>query len=466
MMNLGQSFNNLRDNYQQEPYPDLRLRLAVLGQLRQLLKENQEAIVQSISEDFSYRSPYETEFAEVYPALKSIRHTEKQLSTWMQPEKRGISIWFQPAKACVMYQPLGVVGVIVPWNYPLYLAMGPLIGALAAGNRVMLKMSEFTPKFSQLFADLCEQYLGSDWVTVVNGTAEVAQDFSGLPFDHLLFTGSGAVGKKVMKTASANLTPVTLELGGKSPTIIDKDFPLETAVERLLFGKLLNAGQTCLAPDYVFVHSSQLDNFVQYAKSISQKFYPQWQEQGYTSLSSEKQVQNYQRLIEDAKSKGASVVPLWGDESSQKLVVTQKGVPVLILNSTPDMLVRQEEIFAPILPVVAYEKHQDAIQWINSQPRPLALYLFSYNKPVVNDYMLKTVSGGVTLNDTILHVSQDELPFGGVGASGMGHYHGIEGFKTFSKAKSIYKQSRFAGTKLMYPPQSKLAKFLLGLMKR
>ncbi|RDX36033.1 coniferyl aldehyde dehydrogenase [Kangiella sp. HD9-110m-PIT-SAG07] len=461
-MNLETELQDLKQQYAKEPFPALKQRLKNLDKLASLLKDSEGELTQAINDDFSYRSPLETELAEIYPSLKSISNTKKQLSDWMAPEKRSVSIWFRPAKASVMYQPKGVVGIIVPWNYPLYLALGPLIGAIAAGNRVMLKMSEFTPKFSQRFAELCHQYLGKDWVRVVNGGPEVGEAFSKLPFDHMLFTGSSRVGRAVMRAASDNLTPVTLELGGKSPTIIDQSFPLKTAVERLLFGKLLNAGQTCLAPDYIFVHKDQVEDFKRLASLITQGFYPNWKEQDYTALASEKQFDRYQNLLEDAKTKGAEVLPLLYTTEA----VGRKLPPVLLFNTTEDMLVREEEIFGPMLPVVEYTEHEAVIEYINSHPRPLALYLFSDNKKVTTDYMLRTISGGVTLNDTILHVSQEELPFGGVGASGMGHYHGEEGFKTFSKAKSIFKQSRFAGTKLMYPPQTKLSKFLLGLMKK
>ena len=461
-MDLNSEFQALKQSYESQRYPELALRRRKLDQLAKLLKDNESNFIEAISEDFSYRSSFETELAEIYPSLKSISHAKKQLQTWAAPDKRSVSVWFKPAKARVMYQPKGVVGVIVPWNYPLYLALGPLIGAIAAGNRVMLKMSEFTPKFSQLFAELCHQYLGKDWVRVINGGPETGEAFSKLPFDHLLFTGSGRVGQKVMQAASENLTPVTLELGGKSPTIIDSSFPLKTAVERLFFGKLLNAGQTCLAPDYVFVHEGKLKEFKQLALKTAQAFYPEWTSSGYTALASEKQFKRYQDLLKDATDKGAEVVPLFKSTEAKG----RKTPPVLLFNTTEDMLVRQDEIFGPMMPVVPYTKHSEVIESINQNPRPLALYLFSYNKAVTSDYMLKTISGGVTLNDTILHVSQEELPFGGIGASGMGHYHGHEGFKTFSKAKSIFKQSRFAGTKLMYPPHNKFANWLLGLMKR
>ncbi|GAA4358440.1 coniferyl aldehyde dehydrogenase [Kangiella marina] len=461
-MDLKLEHQALVTNYRAAPYPSFQTRQQKLAQLIALLKENEEQIIEAISDDFSYRSPAETELAEIYPSLKAIKHTQKHLADWMSPEKRKVSVWFQPAKASIMYQPKGVVGVIVPWNYPLYLALGPLIGAIAAGNRVMLKMSEFTPQFSQLFAKLCEQYLGDDWVGVITGGPEVGEAFSKLPFDHLVFTGSGRIGKKVMQAASENLTPVTLELGGKSPTIIDASFSLKLAVERLLFGKLLNAGQTCLAPDYIFVPENLKSEFVATAQQVAKTFYPRWKESEYTALASNKQFTRLNDLLDDAKNQNAEVVPLLDEAEA----CARKVPPALVLNTHEDMLIRQEEIFGPILPVVTYQEHDEVIDYINRHPRPLALYLFSYNKQVTRQYMLKTISGGVTLNDTILHVSQEELPFGGIGASGMGHYHGHEGFKTFSKAKSIFKQSRFAGTKLMYPPHNKFANWLLGLMKR
>lgn len=461
-MDLSAELESLKQHYSKQPYPSVKARNQKLDQLSTLLRKHEQQIIQAISDDFSYRSPFETELAEIYPSLKSITHTKKNLQDWTTPEKRSVSVWFKPAKARIMYQPKGVIGIIVPWNYPLYLAIGPLIGAIAAGDRVMLKMSEFTPKFSQLFADLCHEYLGKDWVRVVTGGPEAGEAFSKLPFDHLLFTGSGRIGRKVMQAASENLTPVTLELGGKSPTIIDHSFPLKLAVERLLFGKLLNSGQTCLAPDYVFVPEDSVSEFKRLTREVAQKFYPDWQGKDYTAMASEKQFERYLEIKQNAVTQGAEVYPLFDDiESSGR-----KMPPALLLNTTESMLVRQEEIFGPMLPVVPYKDHQDVIDYINKHPRPLALYLFSYDKQVTSDYMLKTISGGVTLNDTILHVSQEELPFGGVGASGMGHYHGHEGFKTFSKAKSIFKQSRFAGIKLMYPPHNKFANWLLKLMKR
>lgn len=461
-MTIQTSLEHLQQQYQLTPYPEIKQRLELLKTLKKLLKDNEAEIIQAISKDFGYRSPYETELAEIFPALKAISYAEKHLVSWMQPERRSVSLWFQPAKGSIMYQPLGVIGIIVPWNYPLYLALGPLVAALAAGNRVMLKMSEFTPQFSLLFARLCKKYLGDDWVKVVYGSPEVGASFSRLPFDHLLFTGSGAIGKKVMQAASENLTPVTLELGGKSPVVIDDRYSLKAATERLLFGKLLNAGQTCLAPDHLYLSEDKRELFIEQARKTAEAFYPEWENQGYTSIASSEQFERYQALFNDARDKGATIIPLF----STGRRVDRKVPPALVFDTSHEMLIRQQEIFGPLLPVISYQQHDEVINAINAQPRPLALYLFSNDKSCIRRYMTETISGGVTLNDTILHVSQQSLPFGGVGASGMGHYHGHEGFKTFSKAKSVFKQSRFAVTKLMHPPVSSFARRLLSLMKK
>ncbi|WP_223668710.1 coniferyl aldehyde dehydrogenase [Kangiella shandongensis] len=461
-MTIQASLEHLQQQHQQSPYPAIRQRLELLRTLKKLLKDNEAEIIQAISKDFGYRSPYETELAEIFPALKTISYAEKHLANWMQSERRSVSLWFRPAKGSIMYQPLGVVGIIVPWNYPLYLALGPLVAALAAGNRVMLKMSEYTPQFSLLFARLCGKYLGNDWVKVVYGGPEMGADFSRLPFDHLLFTGSATIGKKVMQAASDNLTPVTLELGGQSPVVIDDKYSLTVATERLLFGKLLNAGQTCLAPDHLYLPEAKQELFIEQARKTAEAFYPEWEELGYTSIASTRQFERYQTLFNDARDKGATIIPLF----STGRRVERKVPPALVFDTSPEMLIRQQEIFGPLLPVIRYQDHNEVIKAINAQPRPLALYLFSHDKECIHRYMTETISGGVTLNDTILHVSQESLPFGGVGASGMGHYHGHEGFKTFSKAKSIFMQSRFAATRLMYPPAGRLAKFLLSLMKK
>lgn len=454
-------FRNFKQKAFKQPYPEVKERRKVLKQLKKMLLKNESAIIEAINKDFSYREPFETQIAEIFPSIKTIQHASKHLASWIRPEKRSVSLWFKPATAQVMYQPLGLVGVIVPWNYPLFLAIGPVVAAIAAGNRVMVKMSEFTPNFSQLFAELCDKYVEDGWLSVVNGDAEVAAKFAALPFDHILFTGSTDIGKKVMAAASKNLTPVTLELGGKSPTIIDQGYPIEKAVEKLLFGKLLNSGQTCLAPDYVFVHSSHKDSFVSTCQATAQKFYPDWKRSHYTAMINNKQWERHQQLLDDAKGNGADIIPLFQDSET----TGRKQPPQLVMNVNDDMLIMQQEIFGPSLPVIFFDSMDEVIKSIKSRPRPLALYLFSYDKNHFKRLMTETHSGGVTVNDTILHVSQENLPFGGVGPSGMGHYHGIEGFKTFSHAKSIFKQSRIASSKLIYPPYGKLSKFLYRLMR-
>ncbi|WP_251358206.1 coniferyl aldehyde dehydrogenase [Kangiella sp. TOML190] len=459
---MQQTFEKLQKARRQNPFPSLAERKKWLDLLQTLVLENEIAIIEAIDKDFTGRAEFETQLAEIYPSIKAIKHAKKKLSSWMKPEKRPVSIWFKPAAAKIIYQPLGVAGIIVPWNYPLYMALGPLACAIAAGNRVMLKMSEFTPNFSQLFAELVKKYLPADVISVVNGGPDVGAEFSQLPFDHILFTGSSRVGKMVMKAASDNLTPVTLELGGKSPTIIDENFSLALAAEKIMFGKLLNSGQTCLAPDYVFVKAGQEEAFAEACKTAAQKFYPKWNAKEYSAINSSKQFQRQEAMLQDAIDKGAEIVYL---NNNQETTDGRKMSPAVVLQTQAEMQIRQEEIFGPVLPIVSYQNFDEVIDYVNDHPRPLALYLFSHNQKRIKRILTETTSGGVTLNDVILHVSQESLPFGGVGNSGMGHYHGYEGFKTFSKAKSVFKQSRLAGTKLMYPPYSKLAKMLYRLMR-
>ncbi|ACV27644.1 coniferyl aldehyde dehydrogenase [Kangiella koreensis] len=458
---MEQVFSHFKQLAFEQSYPAIQERRRVLKQLKKMLLKHEQSIIEAIDKDFSYREPFETQIAEIFPSIKAIQHAYNNITSWIQPEKRKVSIWFKPASASVMFQPLGVVGIIVPWNYPLYLAIGPIVAAIAAGNRVMVKMSEFTPSFSQLFAELCDKYIAKGWISVVNGDAEVAANFAALPFDHILFTGSTDIGKKVMAAASKNLTPVTLELGGKSPTIIDEGYPLEKAVEKLLFGKLLNSGQTCLAPDYLFVHQSHQEEFVNTCKSVANRLYPDWKRSNYTAMINNKQWERHQALLDDAKEKGADFVPLFCNSET----TGRKQPPHIVLGATDDMLIMQQEIFGPSLPVFFFDSFDEIIKSIKQRPRPLALYLLSNDKNHFHRLMTETHSGGVTVNDTILHVSQENLPFGGIGPSGMGHYHGVEGFKTFSHAKSIFKQSRFASSKLIYPPYGKLSKLLYRLMR-
>ncbi|WP_374322366.1 coniferyl aldehyde dehydrogenase [Aquipseudomonas alcaligenes] len=436
-----------RAAYRANPMPSAEQRRAWLKALRELILGEKQTLIEAVSRDFSNRAAEETLLAEIMPSLHGIDYASKRLGKWMKPSRRSVGLAFQPAAAKVVYQPLGVVGVIVPWNYPLYLAFGPLIGALAAGNRVMIKMSESTPATSQLVKDLLARIFPEDMVAVVLGEAEVGQAFSRLPFDHLLFTGATSIGKHVMRAAAENLVPVTLELGGKSPAIVSADVPLADAAERIAFGKTMNAGQTCVAPDYVLVPQDRLEGFVAAYRAAVQRFYPKLENNpDYTAIINERQLGRLKGYIADAEAKGAQLVTLFPGDQGRRLAHS------LVLNVSDEMKLMQEEIFGPLLPIVPYQRLDEAFAYINDRPRPLALYYFGYDKDEQQRVLHETHSGGVCLNDTLLHVAQDDMPFGGVGPSGMGHYHGHEGFLTFSKAKGVLIKQRFNAARLIYPP--------------
>ena len=439
-----------RRAFQADPYPSAADRVQWLDALHRLLASNQQAIIEAISADFGNRSADETRLAEIMPSLHGIHYARRRLQRWMKPSRRSVGLAFQPASAKVVYQPLGVIGIIVPWNYPLYLAIGPLIGALAAGNRVMLKMSESTSATGLLLKDLLAQVFPEDQVAVVLGEADVGIAFSRLPFDHLLFTGSTSIGRQVMRAAAENLTPVTLELGGKSPAIVSANVPLADAAERIAFGKTLNAGQTCVAPDYVLVPRAQIEGFIEAYRQVIRRFYPQLSDNpDYTSIINPRQQARLQDYLDDAQARGARLLPLF--EQSQDRRMPHH----LLLDVTDEMRVMQDEIFGPLLPIVPYDDLEQALAYVNARPRPLALYYFGYDKAEQQTVLERTHSGGVCLNDTLLHVAQDDLPFGGVGPSGMGHYHGHEGFLTFSKAKGVFIKQRFNASRLIYPPYGK-----------
>ena len=455
----------LREAAVRDPHPDWHSRAALLDALERLLRENAQAIANAISADFGNRSQHETQLLELFPSFEAIRHARRHLKSWMRPERRAVSMWFLPGRARVLHQPLGVVGIIVPWNYPLMLAVGPLVAALAAGNRVMVKMSEYTPATSELFAHLVSKYFSDDEVVVVQGDAGVAQAFAQLPFGHLLFTGSTKVGYSVMRAAAENLTPVTLELGGKSPAILGPDFPLEKFVERVMVGKTMNAGQTCIAPDYVLVPAGRAREFIAAAQKVMADCYPDiLRTPDYSSIISERHFNRLVGLVEDARAQGAEVVPL--SSAAEPDAKSRRIPPVALLNVTPDMQAMQEEIFGPILPVVPYRDLDEAIRYVNARPNPLALYYFDQDRGRIDHVLEQTLSGGVTINDTILHIAQDSLPFGGVGESGKGHYHGFEGFEAFSKKKAVFYQSRLNGMALFKPPYGKLFERMVKLLTR
>ncbi|MDU4250441.1 coniferyl aldehyde dehydrogenase [Pseudomonas sp.] len=439
-----------RQAYRANPMPDAGQRIQWLKSLANLLVTEQKAIIDAINADFSNRSADETLLAEVLPSLHGVHYATKRVKKWMKPSRRSVGMQFMPASAKVIYQPLGVVGVIVPWNYPLFLAIGPLTGALAAGNRVMIKMSESTPETARVLKELLGKVFPEDLVAVVQGEVDVGVAFSKLPFDHLLFTGATSVGKHVMRAAAENLTPVTLELGGKSPAIISASVPMKDAAERIAFGKSLNAGQTCVAPDYVLVPQNRVDEFVESYRQVVQGFFPKLENNpDYTAIINERQLARLNSYLADAQARGATVVPLFPQAQGRRLP------QALVLNVSDEMKIMQEEIFGPLLPVIPYQSLDQALSYINEHDRPLALYYFGYDKREQDHVLAQTHSGGVCLNDTLLHVAQDDMPFGGVGPSGMGHYHGHEGFLTFSKAKGVFSKPRFNAARVIYPPYGK-----------
>jgi len=453
-----------RNAYAAVRMPSLQARRDSLLQLDRLLSENKGDIAAAISADFGNRSLHETQLLELFPAQSAVRDAMRHVGSWMKPKRSWASFWFLPARTELRPQPLGVIGIIVPWNYPIFLAVAPLAGALAAGNRVIIKMSEFTPKTGALFARLTANYFSPDHVSVVNGGADVAREFSTLPFDHLLFTGSTVVGKHVMRAAAENLTPVTLELGGKSPAIIGPECKIVDAAENIMFGKCVNAGQTCIAPDYVLLPRAQEQAFALAAQAVVARLYPSLAKNpDYTSIISPRHLERLKGYLDDAAARGATVLPI--SPANESLEGTQKFAPTLVANVNDDMRLMQEEIFGPILPLVPYDSLDSAIAYVNNHPRPLALYYFGNFDDHIQRVLNETVAGGVTINDAILHISQDHLPFGGVGPSGMGSYHGKFGFDTFSKLKPIFHQPALNGIGLFKPPYGKrfesLIKFLL-----
>jgi len=462
---LQQHFTTLRQAAEAERFPDRARRLVFLSALEAMIKQNQPVLLDAIARDFGHRSSVETRLGELFPSLEELRSARRQLGRWMRPQRRGTSFWFRPARNLVLPQPLGVVGIVVPWNYPLFLALGPLIGALAAGNRVMIKMSELTPATGALLAELVARYFEPGLICVVNGGPELAQVFTRLPFDHLLFTGSTAVGRHVMRAAAENLTPVTLELGGKSPVIVARDADFARAAESIVAGKMFNAGQTCVAPDYVLVNAKDRDRLLAMLDAAATRAYPTLADNpDYSNIINQRHHQRLQDWLEEAKAAGAKLHVI--NPAAEVLSQGRKLPLTLVLDCPVHCQLMQEEIFGPILPIVSYDSFDQAIAYINARPRPLALYLFDRDPLRTARVLHDTVSGGVCINETILHVVQHALPFGGVGASGMGHYHGHEGFLTFSKLKPVFEQSRWSGSWMTRAPYGRTVEWLLKLMLR
>jgi coniferyl-aldehyde dehydrogenase len=434
------------------PSPDAAARRVLLATLYGLVRDNTDAFARAIAEDFGGRAQRETELLEAIPTLNAIRHARKWVKEWLRPEHRTVDWLFQPARAWIRYEPLGVVGVLSPWNFPLLLSLVPLANVLSAGNRAMIKPSELTPAFSETLRRLVAERFDPGQVTVICGGVEVARAFSSLPFDHLLFTGSTATGREVMRAAAENLTPVTLELGGKSPAIIGADFPLGKAARSIAFGKWLNAGQTCVAPDYVLVPAARAAAFAQLLIEEARRGYPSIANDDYTSVITERHQARLNAAIEEAAAAGAVIIRHGGQHAG-----TRKIAPTVVLGAPAGGLLLREEIFGPVLPVVPYEHLDDALAFVNARDRPLALYCFTNDKRVRAKVLDGATSGGVTLNGTLLHAGHDGLPFGGIGASGMGAYHGRDGFRRFSHARAVHAIGAINALERLGPPWGRLA---------
>ena len=443
-----------RAAFLQDGPPPLAQRREHLELLAKAIHENRAKLVDAISQDFGHRSRQETEYLELMPSVQGIRYFQRHLGKWMHPERRRVKMTFRPGTNRVVYQPMGVVGIISPWNYPVALALMSLATALAAGNRAMLKPSELTPATLALMSSMLGEIFTDDRVAVVAGDTTVATAFSSLPFDHLLFTGSTAVGSKVMRAAGENLVPVTLELGGKSPAVVGRGSSLKRAAHSIAWGKLANAGQTCIAPDYVLVAEDETEDFIRHYLSEVGNLYPDIATNpDYTTIINDHHYQRLAGLLDDARAKGAQVRGVDAPDAGRTHPRTF--LPVVVTGLTDGMAVAKGEIFGPILPVIPYRTIGDAIAYINARPRPLALYYFGANSPERRQILERTTSGGVAINDTLLQYAQDDLPFGGVGASGMGAYHGHEGFKTLSHAKAIFEQAAVNFMDLIRPPFGK-----------
>jgi coniferyl-aldehyde dehydrogenase len=460
---LRTCFQKQRESYLADPIPNAAQRKQDLLALKNMLIENRESIIEAISSDYGNRSRHESLFAEVIAVSDGINDTIKHLKKWMKPQKRHVDMTLYPgAKNRVVPQPLGVVGIIVPWNFPINLSFLPLAFAFAAGNRAMVKMSENSIALSRLLREISPRYFAEEKLAWFEETGGVGIEFSQIPFDLLMFTGSGQTGRAVMAAAAKNLTPVVLELGGKCPAIIDPEYPLATAVDRIMFVKQFNAGQICTNVDYVFVHESQKSGFIDLAREYVKKHCPDINHADYTSIIDDRSYQRLEETLEDARAKGATVINLSGDQPGNR---DARKLPMhLVLDTTANMTIRNRETFGPLLMVLTYKQPEEVIKYVNSQDRPLALYPFTKNKDLQALYIDHIMSGGVTVNDALYHVAQHDLPFGGVGASGMGHYHGYEGFVTFSKLRPIFYQAGFSAMKFLRPPYGAFATRVYNLL--
>ena len=447
-----------------QPDVPLVVRLDRLARLQALIDEQGPALADAVQADFGVRGPLLTELADFFVLRAELGQLRKRLARWMKPQRVSTPIYLQPARAFIQRQPLGVIGIIGPWNYPIQLTLGPAAAAMAAGNRVMIKPSELTPNTSALLAELIHARFSADECVVVQGGPDVAHAFASLPFDHLFFTGSTAVGRKVAAAAAPNLTPVTLELGGKSPCIVDASADIDAVALQIAHGKLLNGGQTCIAPDYVLLPRGREAAFEQALRVAVQRLFPTLAgNPDYAAILTERHLQRLRGLVDEAREQGARVVTL---AEGPPAGGPRQMAPTLVFDPAHDTRLMQEEIFGPVLPVLPCDSADEAIAFINARPRPLALYWFGQDATARDRVLARTVSGGVTVNDTLMHIAHDNLPFGGVGDSGWGAYHGEQGFLRFCHQKSVLVQSRWAMGHLFYPPYGPRFDQVMGLLRR
>lgn len=454
-----------RQAYARDPVPTLRQRIADLRTLARFVRENRDEMVAAVNQDYGCRSRHETLLGEIVPVLDGIKYTRHHLRSWMRRQRRSVDLLLFPgARNRVIPQPLGVVGMIVPWNFPINLTFVALTSVFAAGNRAMVKLSENSRHFAALLMERLPRYFPADKLAVFDETGGVGVEFSQLKFDHLLFTGSTQTARSVMAAAAVNLVPVTLELGGKSPALLCEDFPVRSAAERILFVKLMNAGQICTTVDYLLMPQASVAQFVACAREIVAQRYPELSSPDFTSIIDAKAFARITHALEDARARGATLVQLipgapW-DAASRKVS------PHLVLDAPEDCELMQREIFGPVLPIIGYRQLADAVSFINERPRPLAFYPFSRSRKTIEALLQVVMSGGVTVNDALWHVGQHDLPFGGVGPSGMGHYHGREGFLTFSKLRPVFYQAPMSGMRALWPPFGSLADKVLDFLTR
>ncbi len=463
---VARLFAAQRAAFKAAPYPSADERLARLRELKRQISRYQDLLADAMSEDFGFRSGTESKMLDLLGATLDVNHAIAHVRRWMKPSRRATELLFFSNSVKVTYQPKGVVGVIVPWNFPIYLSLGPLTAALAAGNRVMIKMSEITPATNAVLARMLGESFSEEEVALVGEELHEHRAFTALPFDHLVFTGAPAVGRIVMRTAADNLTPVTLELGGKSPAVVTRNYPLADAARRIAHGKAVNCGQVCTSPDYALVPRESVDEF---AASVQSSFNAMFGStvsgnDDYTSVVNDRHLVRLDELLADARAKGATVIPCAPFDAARD----GRQMPLhIVTHCTADMRIMQEELFGPILPVVPYDTIDEAIRLINAGERPLALYCFSHDDAERQHLLRHTHSGGVTINDWGWHVVAHDAPFGGIGNSGMGTYHGVEGFRELSHAKTVFKRQRFFPTQWFYPPYGNLVqrlalRFFLG----